>query len=186
MTDHPVHDSVATPLEEPSATAGEQEMLLFALERVRRQFAWKTGGLDTAGLRRPHPPSRMTLGQIVKHMAQVEEFYVARDVTRRPPGAPWPADAGWDHAWRTADEDSPEELYALWHGAVSRSRSAWDVALADGGLDQPSKHVLDDGTSVNLRRVVVDLIEEYLRHTGHADLFREAVDGLVGNDPPQR
>ncbi|NUT92288.1 MAG: DUF664 domain-containing protein, partial [Saccharothrix sp.] len=23
------------------------------------------------------------------------------------------------------------------------------------------------------------------RHTGHADLMREAVDGLVGEDPPQ-
>jgi hypothetical protein len=25
-----------------------------------------------------------------------------------------------------------------------------------------------------------DLIEEYGRHTGHAELIREAVDGLVG------
>ena len=29
-----------------------------------------------------------------------------------------------------------------------------------------------------------DLIEEYGRHTGHADLIREAVDGRVGEDPP--
>jgi len=32
--------------------------------------------------------------------------------------------------------------------------------------------------------LVCDLIEEYGRHTGHADLLREAVDGLVGEDPP--
>jgi len=25
--------------------------------------------------------------------------------------------------------------------------------------------------------------EEYLKHTGHADVLREAVDGLRGNDP---
>jgi len=25
----------------------------------------------------------------------------------------------------------------------------------------------------------------YARHVGHADLLREAVDGLVGEDPPQ-
>jgi Protein of unknown function (DUF664) len=31
---------------------------------------------------------------------------------------------------------------------------------------------------------VCDLIEEYGRHTGHADLIREAVDGRVGEDPP--
>jgi hypothetical protein len=28
------------------------------------------------------------------------------------------------------------------------------------------------------------MIEEYARHTGHADLIREAVDGRVGEDPP--
>jgi Protein of unknown function (DUF664) len=31
---------------------------------------------------------------------------------------------------------------------------------------------------------MVDLIEEYARHAGHADLIRESVDGLVGEDPP--
>jgi len=33
--------------------------------------------------------------------------------------------------------------------------------------------------------VVVDLIEEYARHTGHADLIRESIDGLVGEDAAQ-
>jgi hypothetical protein len=28
------------------------------------------------------------------------------------------------------------------------------------------------------------MIEEYARHVGHADLIRETVDGLVGEDPP--
>jgi len=41
-----------------------------------------------------------------------------------------------------------------------------------------------DGNHASLRRLVCDLIEEYGRHTGHADLFREAVDGRVGEDPP--
>jgi hypothetical protein len=35
-----------------------------------------------------------------------------------------------------------------------------------------------------VRRLIVDFIEEYARHTGHADLLREAVDGRVGEDPP--
>jgi Protein of unknown function (DUF664) len=29
-----------------------------------------------------------------------------------------------------------------------------------------------------------DLIEEDARHVGHADLIRESVDGLTGEDPP--
>jgi hypothetical protein len=40
------------------------------------------------------------------------------------------------------------------------------------------------GESPSLRRILIDLIEEYARHTGHADLIRESVDGLVGEDPP--
>jgi hypothetical protein len=31
---------------------------------------------------------------------------------------------------------------------------------------------------------MIDLIEEYSRHTGHADLIREYVDGVVGEEPP--
>jgi hypothetical protein len=41
-----------------------------------------------------------------------------------------------------------------------------------------------DGRHANLRRLLCDLIEEYGRHTGHGDLLREPVDGLVGEDPP--
>ena len=57
-------------------------------------------------------------------------------------------------------------------------------ALADGGLDQPAKLITRSGESPNLRRILVDLHDEYARHVGHADLLREAVDGLVGEDPP--
>ena len=40
-----------------------------------------------------------------------------------------------------------------------------------------------DGVTPNIRRFLVDLIEEYARHAGHADLIREYVDGLVGEGP---
>jgi hypothetical protein len=32
--------------------------------------------------------------------------------------------------------------------------------------------------------MLVDVSGEYARHVGHADLVRESVDGLVGEDPP--
>ena len=41
-----------------------------------------------------------------------------------------------------------------------------------------------NGQHATLRRLLFDLLEEYGRHTGHADLLREAVDGRVGEDPP--
>jgi hypothetical protein len=41
------------------------------------------------------------------------------------------------------------------------------------------------GESPSLRRILIDMIEEYLRHVGHADPIRESVDGLTGEDPPR-
>jgi hypothetical protein len=154
-----------TTIHEPPKTAGEVDMLLFALDRSRAQFAWKCGGLDAAGLGKAHPPSAMTLGGLLKHLALVEDGCIAGAWDTSDPGS----------EWRTAADDSPEELYALWRGAVERSRTAIAKVLAEGGLDQPPY----------LRRVLVDLHDEYARHVGHADLLREAVDGLVGEDPPQ-
>ena len=93
----------------------------------------------------------------------------------------WDADPGFD--WRVTDEDTPESLMALWEGAVARSRELLSTALADGGLHRLAPP-LAEGFRPSLRRFMIDLIEEYARHVGHADLIRESIDGLVGEDPP--
>ena len=36
------------------------------------------------------------------------------------------------------------------------------------------------GETVDLRWIMIHMIEEYARHNGHADLIREMVDGTVG------
>jgi phosphoenolpyruvate carboxylase len=38
----------------------------------------------------------------------------------------------------------------------------------------------EDGRPIQLREVLVHMIEEYARHCGHADLLRERIDGRVG------
>jgi hypothetical protein len=179
--------ALSTRIDEPSAAPGEVEMLLFALDRSRAQFAWKVGGLDAEALHRPHPPSSMTIAGLIKHVAGVEERTLALALTGRRPAPPWdgvdPEDVGWD--WRTAADDSPEELYALWTATVERSRRVLRDALGEGALDRPVALWFWDGEPPNVRRMLVDLHDEYARHVGHADLFREAIDGLVGEDPPQ-
>lgn len=66
-----------------------------------------------------------------------------------------------------------------------RSRAALAEALSDGGLDRRIVYVHDSSEEpLSLRRLLVDMTEEYARHVGHADLLRETVDGLVGEDPP--
>lgn len=172
---------------EPPIAGSEVEHLAGALDRLRATFRWKADGLDAAGLRTRVGASTLTLGGLLKHLARVEDHTFGPKLSGAPFGPPWDggdwdADPDWD--FNSAANDPPRELYALWDAAVERSRARLDAALADGGLDQPAHVAWPDGRRASLRRLLCDLIEEYGRHTGHADLIREAVDGRVGEDPP--
>ena len=167
----------------PPAAGDETATLLGALERNRATLAWKCGGLDAAGLRTTLGPSSITLGGLLKHLANVEDDWFSRKLHGRSPVAPWnkvdwDADPDWD--WDSAAEDTPEALYTLWQDAVARSRSLVTEALDDGGLDRLARFTWPDGQSPSLRRMLIDMIEEYARHTGHADLIRESIDGVTG------
>ncbi|HEX2236015.1 MAG TPA: DinB family protein [Actinomycetota bacterium] len=172
----------------PPLAGDETATLLGSLERQRATLAWKCSGLDAAGMRATVGASTITLGGLLKHLALVEADYFVLRLHGRDPGPPWNTvdwDADPDWEWRSAAEDTPEQLASLWEDAVVRSRAAVEEALAGGGLDQLVTGITDErGESPSLRRVLIDLIEEYSRHTGHADLIRESVDGLTGEDPP--
>jgi hypothetical protein len=172
---------------EPPLAGTEVEHLVGALHRLRTTFRWKADDLDADGLNARVGASSLTLGGLLKHLAAAEDYMFATKLRGEPIGAAWEAN-GWDgdNDWEftSAADDPPERLYDLWDGAVERSRARLDAALADGGLDQSAHVSWPDGRHPSLRRLVCDLIEEYGRHTGHADLLREAVDGRVGEDPP--
>jgi hypothetical protein len=177
------HDETGYP--EPPLIGTEAETLVGSLERQRATFAWKCAGLEAAGLQMTVGVSSVTLGGLLKHLAYMEDINFTRGLAGRDLPSPWSAkqssqDPDWE--WRSAAQDSPERLYALWEAAVGRSRLAVGNALHEGGPDLLYR--LSDGRHASLRRLLVDLIEEYARHTGHADLIREAVDGRVGEDPP--
>lgn len=170
------------PQPEPPWAGNEIDTILGSLERQRKTFAWKTGGLDAAGLQARLGPSAITLGGLLKHMARVEDSIFAVRILGRDPRSPWDTH-DWDWDWQSAAQDSPEELYALWRDAVERSRTLVKEALGEGGLDMRARFK-EFGGHVSMRRVMFDMIEEYARHVGHADLIRESIDGLVGEDPP--
>lgn len=170
---------------EPPLAGTEAEQLSGALDRLRTTFRWKAADLDAAGLQVRVGASALTLGGLLKHLARVEAEIFGPKLTGEPIGPPWDEEAGPDDPeFASAAGDSPERLYALWDDAVQRSRSRLEAALASGGLDQLVHMAWPDGRRASLRRLLCDVIEEYGRHTGHADLLREAVDGRVGEDPP--
>lgn len=165
----------------------ESDSLLAVLERNRRTFAWKTSGLDASGLRATTAASTMTLGGLVKHMALVETDWLTVKLAGAEYGAPWDTvdyDTDPDWEWRTGALDSPDELYALWRSSVARSRELVSDVIDERGLSGAASFTWPDGRTPDVRTMLLDMIEEYARHTGHADILREAVDGRVGENAP--
>jgi len=172
------------PAPQPPFTRDEAAMLVGFLERQRATFAWKVSGLDYDGLRATLGTSDMTLGGMLKHLARFED-----DMTREwllgegqiPPWSEvdWDADPAWD--WRTGRDEPAQTLYVRWQDAVNRAREVFTEELLTGKRDmaEPGEQ------SPSPRYVLLNMIEEYARHNGHADLIRESVDGLVGHDPPE-
>jgi uncharacterized damage-inducible protein DinB len=171
---------------EPPLAGDETSTLLGSLERQRATLAWKCSGLDDAGMQATVGASTMTLGGLVKHLALMEDVDFSLRLLGRDIRVFWP-DADFDAhdwEWHSAADDTPEQLLSRWRDAVERSRAAVTAVLADGDLGQRIRYSGEDDPP-SLRRVLIDLIEEYARHVGHADLIRESVDGLTGEDPPR-
>lgn len=171
---------------EPPVAGDERAAVLGALDRLRWTFRWKVDGLDAAGLAATVGASSLSLGGLLKHLAAVEEHYSTDRLDGTAWGEPWAsvdweAEPGWEYA--SAAADPPERLYALYDAAVAHARERFATHVADGdlGVDVAARR---GGVPLNARRLLCDLVEEYGRHTGHADLLREAVDGRVGEDPP--
>ena len=162
----------------------EVEQLLGALDRLRATFRWKADDLGADGLGSRVGVSQLTIGGLLKHLAVCEDTMFTVKLSGDEIGGSWPTNLRQDlHDWAldTAADDQPIKLYRMYDGAVARSRQRVAAALSRADLDQ----LVHAGSGrANLRRLICDLIEEYGRHTGHADLLREAVDGRVGEDPP--
>jgi hypothetical protein len=169
---------------EPPPAGSETDTLLGSLERQRATFAYKCADLTTEQLRVTVGASAVTLGGLLKHLAYMEDVNVTWDLAGHELPAPWaglPEEGRGELVWRSAGDDDAPTLYRLWGDAVDRSRAVLRQVLQEGG---PGATYGAGGASGSVRRLLVDLIEEYARHTGHADLIREAVDGRVGEDPP--
>ena len=67
-----------------------------------------------------------------------------------------------------------DEAITVSDGVIARTLAGPD------GLGALSDGVLEDGQRISLRWIICHLIEEHARHNGHADLLREAIDGLTG------
>ena len=170
------------PRTRPRFQANEAETLLDFLAYHRETMRMKTAGLDADQLNATLPPSTLTLGGMLKHLAYVEDWWFSQSFRGNPPAAlwaevDWGADEDWD--WHSAADDSPAQLRAWFDEAVAASDAIVAAALPEG-LDQVTEVAGRGGHHPSLRWILVHLSEEDARHCGHADLIRESVDGQVG------
>jgi uncharacterized damage-inducible protein DinB len=170
---------------DPPLLADELATLRGYLDFHRDTLRWKTAGLDQQQLATPHPPSTMTLGGIMKHLALVEDHWfsvilLGNEQAEQWRDVDWEGDPDWE--WRTAADDTPEQQLALFDEACAASDRCLEQAVAtDTGLATPSvKQSRREKSAFSARWILVHMIEEYARHNGHADLIREAVDGQTG------
>ncbi len=169
---------------EPPQVADEIATLFGFLDHLRATIRWKTNGLSTEQLHSTPLSTTMTLGGMLKHLAYVEDHWFCHVLTGRERCSPWDSvewqkDPDWD--WNTATEDDAADLRALWSTAVDTSRRQWDLFAAEhtSPLDAPVERPVRG--DMNARWIITHMVEEYARHCGHADLLREATDGMTGD-----
>ncbi|MFC1444052.1 DinB family protein [Streptacidiphilus sp. N1-10] len=150
------------------------------LDYHRATFLWKCQGLSDAQLRqRSVPTSTLTLLGLMRHLQGVERAWFQRALAGTTPHFfPYrtyltPEGEEW---YDESDPTPATEVYADYLKACDESRQFFTDVTADPGRIVPNPEFGD----TDVRFVLAHVIEEYARHTGHADLLREALDGTTG------
>jgi uncharacterized damage-inducible protein DinB len=119
---------------------------------------------------RPLPPSDLSLLGLVRHMTKVERIWLRIRAAGEDVDPLFPAtDEDFDDLDPSAAEQAIADLPAEW--------AACDAAVAR----LPLQYCFDvRGQLVSLASIYIHLVEEWARHDGHADLIRQAIDGVTG------
>ena len=168
------------PDEDPRADgnfAGERATLIGYLRDRRLTLEMKCAGLDAEQMaRRSVEPSNLSLLGLVRHMAGTERVWFRRVM----------AGEDIELLYRTDEDHNADFNDAVADPAVvAEAWESWraEVAFAEKFVDETSDLGLTGKTGdgpIELREVLVHMIEEYARHNGHADFLRERIDGRVG------
>ena len=173
MTDTPADDVRV----EPPFLAAERESLDSWLDFHRATTLQKVEGLDPEQLcRRSVPPSTLSPLGIVRHLGIVEDCWLHEVLLGEEQPDPYCTPENPDGDLLDGTPATAEADLAAYRERVAAAREAqasWTV------LDSPVRGSLG-GRELNLRWILIHLIEEYARHNGHLDLLREAIDGRTG------
>jgi uncharacterized damage-inducible protein DinB len=151
------------------------------LDYFRETLLWKCAGLSADQLKqRSVPPSSMSLLGLVRHMAEVERVWFRTRVAGENLAPIFCTDTELDGDFDDVDSADAEADFATYQREVEAARAV----LAARGFDDTFSLPRRDGNgevTIDVRALVLHMIEEYARHCGHADLMRECIDGATGD-----
>jgi uncharacterized damage-inducible protein DinB len=151
----------------PRLDGGERDTLLALLSYQRESLIRKVAELDASSASLSPVDSGTNLLWLILHMARAEvtwvQFRFAGMDVEVPDDAP------------TAGE-TPAHAIGRYREV---SRSSDRIVLDAPSLDETCRRA-DAPERVNLRWVLMHLLEETARHAGHADILRELIDGETG------
>lgn len=155
----------------PPQVSGERDSLDAWVDYHRATLLLKCAGLDPEQLTsRSCPPSTLSLLGLVRHLTKSKDDSTTSTANPRVSGTrprkiPTHASA----------RSIPRVPRTIWR-RTERARTAVKGRTLDEISPEP-----DDGRPVSLRWIYLQMIEEYARHNGHADLLRERIDGTTGD-----
>lgn len=165
------------PRVDPPMVADETAMLNAWLDYHRATLALKCEGLTDDQLRlRSVPPSGLSLLGLVRHMAEVEQYWFRAVLLGEEITDHFCTPGNEDGDFDDVDTADVAADFAVWRAEVEAARRAAAGLPLETVAERPRR-----GQEVTLRWIVVHMIEEYARHNGHADLLRELVDGSTGD-----
>ena len=172
------------PREHGPRLGDERTTLTEALRRQRLTLEIKCAGIDAGEMaRRAVEPSTLSLLGLVRHLAGIERatFRVLMAGEDAPRLFRSEDDPDGDFDGAVPDPQVIAEAWAAWRAEVDfATRFVADAPSLDITGNDPLNQHGSGGGAMSLREVLVEMIAEYARHMGHADLLRERIDGRLG------
>lgn len=165
------------PFPEPTAPAASRaDVLVTYLDYFRDHVIGRVESLPEAEQRRSRVPSGWTPVELVRHLTYVELRWLEWGFEGRDVDDPW--GDGRDDRWYVPAELSTADVLAA---LAERGRRTTALVrahdLADVGV--PGDR-WDGAEPATLERVLLHLLQEYARHTGHLDIVSEQAGGRTG------
>jgi uncharacterized damage-inducible protein DinB len=119
--------------------------------------------------------SELSLAGVVKHVAEVEQSWIAR--AKGEPPAVQRDQSNWDETFRLVGDETMESQLAYWEKVAADTEAFITTAPSLDDTFALPEAPWFPRERVSLRWLMLNLIRETARHAGHADIIRESLDG---------